>query len=215
MMWRKSVTGLLVAVVWLMWAGGAWAQEPRPTPTNVAPPGGGGNEDSADQRGSIAGFVYEDVDGDGRCVNTGVAGENPIQGIDVRFVSSDGETVFTHYSGDKGDFGLYAAGHSYWEVTIMPGAGWTPTTESTVYVPVYPESLNHANVNFCLTKGTNAIIRLPGGTVLLPESGASRAERQTAGQQMIIWQGILLLTAVCGLALFVTGLSVQWRRRKV
>ncbi|HUM68371.1 MAG TPA: hypothetical protein PLK31_05945 [Chloroflexota bacterium] len=170
----------------------AWAQTPRPTPTNVPPPGGGGDSSQVDnQRGSISGFVYEDVNGDGRCVGTGVTGENPIQGIDVRFVRSDRQTVITHYSGAKGDFGLYAAGQSYWEVTVQPAAGWTVTTQSTIYVPVYPESLNHANINFCLTRGTNAVIRLPGasGTILLPESGASHAERQAA-QVQAIWQGL-------------------------
>ncbi|MCL4266007.1 MAG: hypothetical protein KJ069_22540 [Anaerolineae bacterium] len=217
MMAKKTTVGLLALLVWFLATGVAWAQEPRPTPTNVAPPGGGGDsEEVDDQRGSISGFVYEDVNGDGRCVNTGVTGENPIRGIDVRFVSSDRETVITNYSGDKGDFGLYAAGQSYWEVTVLPGAGWTVTTQSTVYVPVYPESPNHANINFCLTRGTNAVIQLPGagGTVLLPESGASYAERQTTTQMDSIWAGVLLLTAVSGLMLIATGLYLQWGRRK-
>jgi hypothetical protein len=201
-----------------MMAGVALAQEPRPTPTNVGPPGGGGNEESDERRGSMSGFIYEDVNGDGRCVDTEVEGENPIQGIDVQFVSSDRETVITNYSGAQGDFGLYAAGHSYWEVTVMPGAEWTVTTERTVYVPVYTESLHHENINFCLSKGQapNAVIRLPasGGTVLLPESGASQPELQAAAQPMIIVQMMVWVTAVFGLALIVIGSYLYWQRRK-
>ncbi|MBL1128194.1 MAG: hypothetical protein HND44_06780 [Chloroflexi bacterium] len=212
---KKTMAGLLAVLVWFWVVGVVGAQTPRPTPTNVPPPGGGGDSAQVDdQRGSISGFVYEDVNGDGRCVGTDVTGENPIQGIDVRFVSSDRKTVITNYSGAKGDFGLYATGQSYWEVTVLPPAGWTATTQSTVYVPVYPESLNHANINFCLTRGTNAVIRLPGasGIVLLPESGASRAEQQAAQWQMV-WQVLALVTAVFGLALISSGIYLQWQRK--
>lgn len=216
MMSKKRIAGLLAMLLWLAASSVVWAQTPRPTPTNIPPPGGGGTDQVSDeQRGSISGFIYEDVNGDGRCVNTGVAGENPIRGIDVRFVSSDRQTVITQYSGENGDFGLYAAGQSYWEVTVLPGAGWTVASQSTIYVPVYAESPNHANINFCLTRGTNAVIQLPGvvGTILLPESGASHAERQAA-QTETMWRWVAALTAVTGLTLIAAGLYLQWQRRQ-
>lgn len=209
---KKTVAGLLAFGVWFWLAGTVWAQDPRPTPTNVGTPGGGGTEQDDDAvRGSISGYIYEDVNRDGRCVNTGVAGENPVQGIDVRFTSSDGQTVITHYSGTNGDFGLYAAGLSYWEITAMPPAGWTLTTERTVYVPVYEDSLNHENVNFCVTRGTNAVIVAPvKGTVILPESGASAAELQA--QNGLIVAGV---TAVVGLAFLLMGATLERRRKKL
>lgn len=216
-MFRNVAAGLCIVLVWLLFAGSAVAQEPRPTPTNVAPPGGGGTEDDdqTDKRGSISGFIYEDVNWDGRCVNTGVSGERPVQGVNVQFVSSDRETVITHYSGANGDFGLYAAGQSYWEITALPASGWTVTSERTVYVPVYIESLNHENINFCVARGTNAVINLPGigvpgnATVLLPESGASTDALQV--YEGIYW--LVAVTAVIGLAFFLAGYYLQQHPR--
>ncbi len=63
---------------------------------------------------TIRGGVYEDVNGDGRCVNTGVEGEGPVAGIDILFVSSDRETTVTLYTGDNGTYGLAGAGESIW-----------------------------------------------------------------------------------------------------
>jgi hypothetical protein len=81
-------------------------------------------------------------------------------------------------------------------------------------VPVYLESLNHENVNFCVARGANAVIRVPpgagGGAVLLPESGASAAElRQGNGAT------VAGLVAVMGLALLFTGYYLEHRRKKV
>lgn len=216
-MFVKVATAFGMMMVWLLATTTVLAQTPtpRPTPTNIAPPGGGGETNDTSRMGSISGFIYEDVNRDGRCVNTGVAGENPVQGINVQFVSSDRETVITHYSGDNGDFGLYPAGQSYWEVTVLPGDGWTVTSEKTVYVPVYVESLNHENVNFCVTKGTNAVINLPPGgvsagvgTVLLPESGASAAELAQRSNVSLLW-GLF----AAGIVAFVVGVYVERQRR--
>ncbi|MCA9929671.1 MAG: hypothetical protein KC419_14390, partial [Anaerolineales bacterium] len=49
----------------------------------------------SEARGSIRGAIYEDVNGDGICVNSGVAGENPVAGVDIEFVSSDEAVVIT------------------------------------------------------------------------------------------------------------------------
>lgn len=210
---RKLKLAILLGTMMLLAANTVLAQDPRPTPTNVASGGGGGSEDD-EKRGSISGFIYEDVNRDGQCVNTGVEGEEPIQGINVQFTSSDGETVITHYSGAQGDFGLYAAGQSYWEITVMPESGWVATTEATVYVPVYLESLNHENVNFCLSQGgANAIINLPGANsaVLLPESGASAAELQ-AKQNV---NTAVITSIMLGLVLIFTGFAIEKRRRQL
>ncbi|MCP4360482.1 MAG: hypothetical protein GY796_20935 [Chloroflexi bacterium] len=229
---RKLVAVGLLGLIWLVVVGGAAAQTPRPTPTNVAPtatptnslpitptatrtPGSGngdGQDNDQNKRGSISGFIYVDVNGDGRCVNTGIAGEEPITGIDVQFVSSDRETIIVNQSGEKGDFGLYAAGQSYWEIAPQPGSGWYISSDPIVYVPVYLETLNHENVNFCLAKGSgNAIINLSGdgAIVLLPESGAAAVEQPVF--DAFVW--IVGVAAVIGLFFLTAGLIMEYRRR--
>lgn len=152
-----------------------------------------------EERGTIRGGVYQDVNGDGACVNTGVAGEDPVAGVDIQFVSSDRATTVTLQSGENGTFGLAAAGQSIWEVTARPDASrWIVTSENPLFVPVLPETgMVQTDVNFCVSQGTNAII-------VLPESGA-------AGQPntLIVW-----LTAVAGLGLLLVGAGLEVRRHR-
>lgn len=152
---------------------------------------------SNQNEGTIRGGVYRDVNNDGRCVDTGVVGESGIPGIEVQFVSSDRATVVTLTTGDDGTFGLAAAGQSVWEVTARPNPSqWIVTSENPRYVPVLPESgLVQTGVNFCIGQGSNAVI-------VLPESGGRLAHS---------WA--VLATAVGGLAIFATGMALEWRRR--
>lgn len=152
-----------------------------------------------EQRGTIRGGVYKDVNSDGRCVNTGIAGEDPVPGVEIVFVSSDKATVVTLTTGDNGTFGLAAAGQSIWEVTARPDATkWIVTSKNPLYVPVLPEpGLVQTDVNFCVSQGTNAII-------VLPASGG------TANN----WPIGVVMTAVAGLSVFAAGLGLEWHRRK-
>lgn len=160
---------------------------------------------------TIRGGVYQDVNGDGRCVNTGVEGEGPVEGVEIFFLSSDKATTVSLYSGENGTYGLAGAGESIWEVTARPDAAkWIVTSENPLYVPVLPESPIQTDVNFCVAQvgtvgigGGNAVIVLP--SALLPESGAAAVDNS--------WQQIVLITAVAGLLLFAIGLGVEWRRR--
>lgn len=212
---RKLILSSVLSLGLLLLVNSVFAQQPRPTPTNVPPPGEGGGTEESEQRGSISGFIYLDVNRDGQCFNTGVEGEVPVPGVDVQFVSSDRETIITQFSGENGDFGLYAAGQSYWEVTVMPEEGWVATTESTVFVPVYPETLNHENVNFCLTEGggVNAIINLPGANsaVILPESGASAVQIEAQNNLNLI----VAISVGIGLALILSGYILERRRKSL
>lgn len=191
---------------------------PSPTPVQTSVPPT--TPLDSGERGSIRGAVFQDVDGDGRC---GVAAnEGPIAGVSVLFVSSDGATQISNYSDEQGFFGLYAAGHSYWAVSPQPGAEWVVTSVSPLYVPVYPETLNHDGVNFCLfyAGSGNGRIVLPGGNnsmivvgslpadavVLLPEAGAAA----DGGKQMV-WVG---LTAVTGIFFILGGIWVEQRRKR-
>lgn len=211
----------LILIFWL-W-GGLWsvsAQEPRPTPTidpnigtpgatpdtptptatvstpvpTVTPtPGTSTTEPSSGASGTIRGVVYQDVNGDGKCVNTGVAGEGPLAGVSIEFVSSDEQTVIDLQSGPDGIYGLVAAGYSYWGVTAKPNSDWVVTSEKTLYVPIYEDSLVATDVNFCLQKASDA-------KVLLPASGDA-----VAGTFWLTW---IIFT---GVILFSLGLYLQHR----
>lgn len=155
--------------------------------------------------GTIRGGVYQDVNGDGRCLDTGIAGEDPVPGVEVVFVSSDRATVVTLTTGDNGTYGLAAAGQSIWEVTARPDPSrWIVTSENPLYVPVLPEEgMVQTDVNFCISQGANAII-------VLPQSGAAVAATATAAHGGQFWAAI---TAVLGLALFGAGAVLQQRRQ--
>lgn len=156
------------------------------------------------ERGSIRGAVYHDVNGDGVCVGTGVAGEDPVPGIDIEFVSSDEATVITLYTGDDGTYGLVAAGQSIWRVSAKPDpTKWFVTSENPLYVPVLPEDgLVQTGVNFCISQG--AFIGGPGNAVIiLPESGAAATGAP----------GWLAAAGLTGLALVFAGALLEGRRR--
>ncbi|MCA9936802.1 MAG: hypothetical protein H6662_08995 [Ardenticatenaceae bacterium] len=146
-------------------------------------------------RGTIMGVIYEDVDGDGRCVDTGVAGEVPVANIDVEFVSSDEKTVLTMYSSADGAFGLYAAGFSYWKLTAKPTADWVVTSENPIYAPVDAQSPAINGLFFCVQKASQARVYLP-----------------TSGDP--VGAGVLMATAVSGLGLVFAGITLEIRRRK-
>ena len=158
--------------------------------------------------------MYRDVNGDGRCVNTGVAGEEPVEGVPIEFVSSDEATVITITSGWDGSYGLFAAGQSYWRLTAKPEAGWRVTSENPLYVPVYPETPSHTGVDFCVQEGGgNAVIIVPPAAatadaiILLPEAGAPQT-RPNGGP--FLWVSV---AAAFGLALFTAGALLHFSRQ--
>ena len=186
---------LLILFVNAAYAQEAYAQEPRPTPTNV--PAGLGI-DKAD-RGTIQGLVYQDVNGDGRCINTGIAGEGPVEGIPIEFVSSDEKTILTLYTGPEGIYGLYAAGQSYWAVTAKPGAEWIVTSQATLYAPIFEDSQAQTDVNFCVGKTTGqGQARV---VAILPTAGSPASPGLT-------------VAAGVGLLLLLTGLAWQWHEKR-
>jgi hypothetical protein len=145
--------------------------------------------------GTIQGVVYEDVDGNGRCVDTGVPGEGPVEGVDIEFVSSDRQTIITLYSGPGGIFGLFAAGHSYWEVRARPGPEWVVTSENPLYAPIYADSLVQTGVNFCVRKADQV-------PVVLPVAGQTNAGWLTA------------VAALIGFGFIGSGLVIGHRRQQ-
>jgi hypothetical protein len=146
--------------------------------------------------GTIQGVVYEDVNGNGQCVNTGVPGEGPVEGVDIDFISSDRETVITLYSGPEGIFGLFAAGYSHWEVRARPGPEWIVTSENPIYAPIYEDSLVQTGVNFCVRQ----VAHVP---VVLPASGQANMGWLTA------------VSLFLGLSLIAAGLVLHQRTNNI
>ncbi len=212
----KVKVSLLFAVILVLFvAGAAQAQTPRPTPTtvpsptptpnlpptntpipsptpNTPPVNASGNQ----ANGFISGAVYQDVNGDGQCIGTGIAGENPIGGINVEFVTEYDPTPIILYSADDGNYGLAAAGFADWSVSAKPDAGWVVTSAKTVKAPVSAETPVITNVNFCLAKRTAV-------PVILPEAGGS----PLAGQ-LLLWAFSL------GAGLFLLGLGAAYKGRR-
>lgn len=151
---------------------------------------------TGERKGTIQGLVYEDVDGDGKCVNTGVEGENPVEGVDIEFVSSDEQTVFTLYSGPDGIYGAFAMGFSYWKLTAKPSSDWVVTSENPVYIPIFEDSLVATGVNFCVQKAGAR-----GAAVVLPQSG---------GAYQGWWTAVIAFAA---LTLIGTGAALEVKRR--
>jgi hypothetical protein len=154
-----------------------------------------------ENRGTIQGVVYEDVDGDGLCVDTGVEGEGPVENIDVELASSDEATIFVHYTDVYGKYGLYAAGHSYWRVTAQPNADWVVTSENPLYALLDDDNRAVTEVNFCVQKANAAATGTGTAAVILPESGSAHNNLTT-------------ITLLAGLGIILAGAAIEWRRRQ-
>jgi hypothetical protein len=168
--------------------------------------------------GTIRGAVYQDVNGDGKCVNTGVAGEEPIAGVSLEFVSSDEVHVIHLYTGENGTYGLANAGFSNWKVTAQPSSDWVVTSTNPQYALIDHDNPEKTDVNVCLAKvgywygpvyPVNPIY--PGGQVppsmVLPESGAPATTNNLT----------VLLTAVAalgGLSICMVGVGLEVKRRR-
>ena len=206
---------ILICMLLLPMVSVTYAQDgPRPTPTDIVPatpvpettPESSGDKNAS---GSVRGHVYIDVNGDGQCMNTGVAGEEPAAGIPLEFVSSNEQYVFTHTSGEKGDYELAAAGQSNWRVTAKPDSTWVVTSQNPQYALVSKDNLAATGVNFCVSKGgvtavypmlaPLTISEVPAdGVYVLPEAGAPASATTT------------LLPLLFGLSLIVLGLGLRW-----
>ncbi|GMQ77515.1 MAG: hypothetical protein BMS9Abin02_0003 [Anaerolineae bacterium] len=144
-------------------------------------------------RGSIRGTVYEDRNADGVCVGTG---EPALGGINVQFVSDDGGSTVHLQSGPDGTYGLVAVGLGTWTVTAIPLTGFSVSSENPQVVFISAEQPDATGVDFCIVKGSGS----GGGSVVLPESGASIAPP-------------LLIAALTGVSLVAAGAAFEIRRR--
>ena len=150
----------------------------------------------AQDSGSIRGVVAVDVNGDGKCVGTGVAGEVGIANVPLQFVNSDGGIVMEHTTGSDGTFGLVSVGDSYWKVTVQPGTGWKITSSATLYALIDENNRLAENINFCLQSTSTATT-----SGLLPQAGGA------------VSAGLTAVVAIFALSLIAFGLLLQTRRR--
>ncbi len=146
--------------------------------------------------GAIRGGVYVDVNGDGKCVGTGVAGEVGIANVPLTFTNSDGKIVMDHTTGSDGTFGLVAVGQSYWTVAVKPATGWKVTSAPTLFALIDTNNKLAENVNFCLQSTTQT----GGATTLLPQAGGA------------VSAGLTAVVAILALLLITAGLLLQSRR---
>jgi hypothetical protein len=207
---RKITVSLLLVILMSLAVSVAYAQDvPRPTPTDMGPtvPPETTPEPSNNSHGTVRGFVYIDVNGDGNCVNTGVAGEEAIAGVPVEFVSSDKKHVITNTSGANGAYELAGAGQSYWQVTAKPDTTWVVTSVNPQSALVAADSLVAAGVNFCVAKAGTAVYpivapisaTLAEETYFLPASGAP-----ATAPSPTLWLVLI------GLSFIAIGLGWRW-----
>lgn len=167
---------------------------------------------SAQENGSIRGAVYEDVNGDGKCVNTGVAGENPVANVNLEFTNTGGDWKVNLYSGSNGTFGLVAAGFGYWRVTAQPNSDWFVTSQNPVVVAIDTDKTVAQDVNFCVSRGlynpmlpVQPIPPIYIPPVVLPESGAPANAAGGMGTAVF---------ALVALGLMTAGIGLEWQRRR-
>lgn len=177
---RKVHYGFLLAFIMFFAVGVAYAQ--------------------SDPGGSIRGTVYEDLNADGICVNTG---EPTVQGIAIKFTAADGTRVINLESGDDGTYGLTAVGLGSWTVSAEPGTEWTVTSNKSIGVFLSVDQRLILGADFCVvrTGSTAPATPTPPPSAVLPESGAGIAPP-------------LLAALVAGMGLIVTGVGMEWRRRR-
>ena len=166
--------------------------------------------------GTVRGAVYQDMNGDGLCVNTGVAGEEAVVGVSLEFVSDDGEHIIHLYTGENGTYGLAEAGFGNWRVTATPSSDWVVTSVNPQYAAINFGNEEAVDVNFCVAKvgtWTAPVYPVqpiyPGGgvAVVLPESGAPAPSNN-----------IGLLTAVIalgGFSFILLGAGLEVKRRRI
>jgi len=166
---------------------------------------------SAQENGSIRGAVYQDVNGDGKCVNTGVPGEGPVKDVNLEFMNTGGDWKVNLYSGENGTFGLVAAGFGYWRVTAQPNSDWFVTSQNPVYVAIDQDKTVALDVNFCVSRGLYYPI-VPIYPIypvqppaVLPESGAAASAAGGWGTAVF---------ALAGLSFIGIGLGLEWQRRR-
>ncbi len=146
--------------------------------------------------GTISGVVFNDVDANAVCRDTGESGA---AGIPLQLVNlADNQTI--NLTSDGGGFyELTNANAGTWQVTVNPGSAWRVTSQQTRQVVISSDSPDSGQNDFCIVQVSGS----GGSQPVLPESGAPLAPNLIAAALL----GILLFGA--GAALFVRARAAR------
>ena len=129
-----------------------------------------------EERGTIRGGLYEDLDGDGHCLNTTIEDKIPVPGLVIHF-NINGASI-SLYSGSDGTYGLIPVGQGAWQVEALPDPDqWIVTSPNPLAALVTTENgLVQTNLYFCMLRiggptNTAQPVRLPGGEMTNDRAG--------------------------------------------
>jgi hypothetical protein len=143
-----------------------------------------------EEKGTISGTVYRDINANGICVNEGeprVAANIPME-----LVSDDVGELLRITTAADGSYAYTTDALGLWSVTVVPGENWRVTSQQTLEVVLSTDSLNATGIDFCIIEIEQSS---GGGGTTLPESGAPVAPA-------------LLIASVIGFILIAAGASL-------
>lgn len=138
--------------------------------------------------GTISGVVFNDVDANAVCRDTGEAGA---AGIPLQLINLDDNTTINLTSDGGGFYELINANGGTWQVTVNPGSAWRVTSQQTRQVIISTDNPDSGQNDFCIVQVSAAATPQP----VLPESGAPLSPSLLTAALL----GILLLAAGVGL----------------
>lgn len=138
--------------------------------------------------GTISGVVFNDVDANAVCRDTGESGA---AGIPLQLINLDDNTTINLTSDGGGFYELINANGGTWQVTVNPGSAWRVTSQQTRQVIISTDNPESGQNDFCIVQVSAAATPQP----VLPESGAPLSPSLLTAALL----GILLLAAGVGL----------------
>ncbi|MEM7333716.1 MAG: CAP domain-containing protein [Chloroflexota bacterium] len=107
-----------------------------------------------EDRGSIRGTFYQDLDGNGICGS----GDTAVAGFGIDFSSSDGSITISLVTGTNGTYGLVGSGLGTWTVqAVAPSSSWQITSANPVKVTIDASDPIATNIDFCVQGGGSAV----------------------------------------------------------
>ena len=141
-----------------------------------------------DDRGNISGRVYNDLDGNGVCADTGEPG---VGDFVIQASSIEGNEMAVTTQSD-GNYQLTTVTFGTWTVRVVPGESWRVTSSREHQVVVNAENRETTGIDFCITQQQT----------VPPDGGAPIA------QPMVI-------AALASFGLLTAGFIVSWLGKRV
>ena len=141
-----------------------------------------------DDRGNISGRVYNDLDGNGVCADTGEPG---VGDIPVLSLSDQGNQMAVTTLSD-GNYQLTTVAFGTWTVRVEPEDSWRVTSSREHQVVVNEENRETTGIDFCITQQQT----------VPPDGGAPFAQP-------------VAIVALAGFGLLTAGFIVLWLGKRV